>query len=139
MSTGDPGRSLNPATGAFLGAYVTAGTAEAEDAILAVRRAFEMTAWKSDRALRARVLYQIADAFDAHAEEMAELIAAENGKILPQARMESYSCASTFRYNAALARTRAGRADQRRRAVPDDPPAGGRCRGNRPLGTRRSP
>lgn len=110
--TGHPGRSLDPATGAFLGDYVTAGTAEAEDAIAAARNAFKMTAWKSDRVLRARVLHHIADAFDAHAEEMAELIAAENGKILPQARMESYSCASTFRYNAALALSEHGRAAQ---------------------------
>ncbi len=112
ISTGEPGQSINPASGASLGRYVLAGPHEADLAIAAALRAFGDTPWKSDRALRARVLHRIADAFDARAEEMAELIAAENGKIIPQARIESYSCSATFRFNAALALTEHGRAAQ---------------------------
>jgi len=110
LSSGEPAESHNPATGASIGRYFLAGAREAELAIAAAKRAFAQTAWKDDRDLRARVLHAIADAFDRNAEELAALLAAENGKVLAQARMESNSASRTIRYNAALALTDLGHA-----------------------------
>ncbi len=104
--------SVDPATGTVIGTYADATLADAERAVAAAKRAFKETTWRLDRQLRARVLHQLADRFEANTEALARLIALENGKILPEARMEVGGIASKLRYYAALALTQQGRALQ---------------------------
>ena len=66
--------SVNPATGAVLGQWADGGEAEARAAIAAARRAFDTSLWSRDRSLRHRVLNEMADRFDAHAEELGTLV-----------------------------------------------------------------
>src|SRR5580658_673676 len=56
--------SINPATGAVLGTWADGGEAEARAAIAAARRAFDSSVWSRDRALRNRVLSELAERFD---------------------------------------------------------------------------
>ena len=100
--------SVNPATGAVLGRWADGGEAEARAAIAAARRAFETSAWPRDRSLRHRALSEMADRFDAHAEELGALVTKENGKKLAEGMFESTSAAVTLRHAAAQTLTGTG-------------------------------
>jgi acyl-CoA reductase-like NAD-dependent aldehyde dehydrogenase len=93
--------SINPATGAVLGQWADGGEAEARAAIAAARRAFDTASWSRDRVLRHRALSEMADRFDAHADELGALVTKENGKILAQGMFESTAAGGTLRHNAA--------------------------------------
>ena len=69
--------SVNPATGAVLGRWADGGEAEARAAIAAARRAFSTSAWSRDRSLRHQALNEMADRFDARAEELGTLVTKE--------------------------------------------------------------
>lgn len=101
--------SFNPATGAAIGRYADGGEAEAAQAIAAARRAFEQGDWAENAQLRARVLEELAAAFERHRQALVELLALENGKILPEAGFEVDMAPSKLRFAAALARTDLGR------------------------------
>src|ERR1700693_1166870 len=100
--------SVNPATGAVLGRWADGGQDEARAAIAAARRAFETSPWSRDRSLRHRVLSEMADRFDAHAEELGTLVTRENGKKIAEGRFEGASPSPTLRHNAAMALTETG-------------------------------
>src|SRR5580704_1946652 len=100
--------SVNPATGAVLGQWADGGEAEARAAIAAARRAFDTTSWSRDRVLRHQVLGEMADRFDAHADELGALVTKENGKILAQGMFESTTAGGTLRHNAGEALTDTG-------------------------------
>jgi acyl-CoA reductase-like NAD-dependent aldehyde dehydrogenase len=100
--------SVNPATGVVLGQWADGGEAEARAAIAAARRAFETSTWSRDRGLRNRALSEMADRFDAHADELGALVTKENGKILAQGMFESGTAGGTLRHNAAQALTDTG-------------------------------
>lgn len=106
------GMSESPGTGAKLGAFYDADSDVAENAIQAARRAFVDTSWRHDRQLRARVLNEMATAIEDRTDELALLLAKENGKILPEAHFELSLVPSKLRYYAALALTASGRGDQ---------------------------
>ena len=110
LDTGEPGESVDPATGQTIGRYVKAGPAEARRAIDAARATFATTSWRLDRDLRARVLNAMADRFDAYTDEIVDLLSLENGKIKPEAAFEVGMAGPTLRFNAALALTESGRA-----------------------------
>jgi betaine-aldehyde dehydrogenase len=100
--------SVNPATGAVLGRWADGGEAEARASIAAARRAFGTSTWSRDRTLRHRALSEMADRFDAHADELGALVTKENGKILAQGMFESGTAGATLRHNAAQALTDTG-------------------------------
>jgi betaine-aldehyde dehydrogenase len=112
VTSGEVQESVNPATGEVIGTYVMGGESEAAAAVGAAKRAFRHSGWKSDRQLRSRVLNQLADRFEQHAEPLAQALAAENGKILPHARFEVGTVPANLRFNAALALTDHGRATE---------------------------
>lgn len=101
--------SFNPATSEVIGTYADGGREAAAASIAAAKRALKATPWARDRHLRARVLDQLADAFDRHREALTRTLYTENGKIRRDADFEVGLCAPTFRYFAAIARTEAGR------------------------------
>lgn len=104
------GQSQDPATGESIGTYALAGTDEAAEAVAAAVRAFRDTDWKGNRELRARVLHELADRFEAHAQELAALLSLENGKIKPEADFEIALAAPGLRYAANQVFTDYGRA-----------------------------
>jgi betaine-aldehyde dehydrogenase len=104
--------SVNPATGEVIGSYAMGAPEEAARAIAAARRAFAAPGWRTDRALRARVLNRMADRFEERTGDLVEILALENGKTRPQARLEAGFAPETLRFNAALALTDTGRISQ---------------------------
>ncbi|GAB3197326.1 aldehyde dehydrogenase family protein [Nocardioides hungaricus] len=110
IDTGDHRPCVDPATGRIIGSYAWADRALTERAISAARRAFAETSWREDRRLRHRVLSSMADLVEAHRDELIELLALNNGKILPEATFEIGMVAPKLRWWAAMALTEHGRA-----------------------------
>jgi betaine-aldehyde dehydrogenase len=102
--------SINPATGEVIGTYADGGRDEAIRATNAAVQAFQESDWKDNRALRARVLNQIADRFEARREDLIQILALENGKIQAEAAFEVDMIPSKFRYWASVILTNYGRA-----------------------------
>ena len=110
LEEGQAGESINPATGEVIGRFFNAGPDEAQKAIDAAHRSFLDENWRQDRNLRARVLNRLGDAFQAHTEELVDLLGKENGKVCRHAHLEVDAVPDCFRFNAALALTEYGRA-----------------------------
>jgi betaine-aldehyde dehydrogenase len=100
--------SINPATGEVLGRWADGGEAEARAAVAAARRAFETSPWARDRNLRNRALLEMAEAFDAHAEELGPLVTKENGKKIAEGMLEATVPGLTLRHTAGQALTDTG-------------------------------
>jgi len=109
VDAGDDRESINPADGSVIGRYASAGLTEAQAAIDAALRAFQSSTWRDDRLLRNRVLNAMAGEFEKRTEELAQVLAQENGKTLPQARFEISTVPRCLRFNAALALADYGR------------------------------
>lgn len=90
-------------------ATVPNGTTEdVERAVSAANRAFEeWRDWMPSE--RASVLHDIADIFDAHAEELGELETRQNGKLLREMRGQMNGIGDWYRYYAGLCNTSEGR------------------------------
>jgi betaine-aldehyde dehydrogenase len=104
--------SINPATGEVIGTYAMGTPEEAELAIVAAKRSFVETNWRSDRALRARVLNRMAERFEERTDDLVEILGLENGKTRDQGALEVAFAPETLRFNAALALTDVGRTGQ---------------------------
>jgi acyl-CoA reductase-like NAD-dependent aldehyde dehydrogenase len=102
--------SINPATGEVLGTFADGGADEATAAIAAARRAFDTGDWSRNRDLRAAALFEMADRMAARRDELVELLARENGKVLGEAAFEIDLTIPKLRYYAALALTDLGSA-----------------------------
>ncbi len=102
--------SIDPATGKIIGHYANGGAAEALQAVAVARRTFVETEWRENRRLRARALNEMADRFEARSEDLIEILALENGKIVAEARFEVSMAAPKLRFYAALALVDFGRA-----------------------------
>jgi len=102
--SGPRDESIEPATGMVLGAFRTATEADGVTAIAAARRAFDMTSWSRDAPRRAEVLLELADRLTTHQNDLAMMLARENGKLLSEARGEVAMSIETVRINAARAR-----------------------------------
>jgi acyl-CoA reductase-like NAD-dependent aldehyde dehydrogenase len=87
--------TLDPATGAPIARVAHAGAADVERAVAAARAAFDLGPWRSMAAAdRARLIAGLADEIDAHADELAELEALDNGKPVKLARVVDVASAS---------------------------------------------
>ncbi|HEY8553777.1 MAG TPA: aldehyde dehydrogenase family protein [Burkholderiales bacterium] len=107
--SGAVAESIDPSTGEVLGRFADAGVADAERAIAAARRAFEVTDWAQAPRLRAQVLLAFAERVEQRAEALALLLARETGKLLKAAQAEIAGTVSELRFYAGLARTIFGR------------------------------
>lgn len=103
------GRSISPSTGELLGEYYDADAHIASEAIGAARRCFDGSDWRYSRERRALALNEMATAIEQHNDELALMLAKENGKIVPEANFELSLVPSKLRYYAALALTDSGR------------------------------
>lgn len=99
---GDELAILDPATGHVVDTVVEAGADGVDAAVAAAENAArEWTATPASR--RGRVVAAVADALDAHIDELAPLLTAEQGKPLRESRLELHRCAETLRHYAGLA------------------------------------
>ncbi len=93
--------ALNPATGEVIGRVPDATDADVDAAVAAARFAFED--WRrTDPAERSRALYALADAVDAHAQELAMLDVADNGSPIREMRNDAGAGAAQLRYYAGM-------------------------------------
>lgn len=109
IDSGDKKDTINPSTGEVLGTYVEGGKTEMQDAIKAAKDTFKNTDWKTNRDLRYRVLTKIADAFEARQDELATMIAKENGKAIGEAQFEASFVMPNIRFAASKIYTEFGR------------------------------
>jgi aldehyde dehydrogenase (NAD+) len=92
--------NVNPATEQVIGEVADASAAEMGRAIAAARRAFDTTAWSTDRDLRKRVLTQLQEALEGEQEELREQLIAEVGcpRMTTQGPQLDGPLASALRY-----------------------------------------
>lgn len=102
--------SIDPATHDVIGRYPNDGIAAAKAAVEAASNAFQKTAWRHDHELRARVLEQLANAFERNRDFLLEILTLENGKVRNEAAFEIDMIPSKLRYAAANALLESGRA-----------------------------
>src|SRR5437763_6846249 len=80
--------TIDPATGRPIAAVAHAGPEDVDRAVTAARRALEEGPWsQAGAAERARSLNRLADAVEAHADELAELESLDNGKPVKLAKI----------------------------------------------------
>ncbi|CAB3913513.1 aldehyde dehydrogenase family protein [Achromobacter anxifer] len=102
--------SIDPATCQVIGRYPDNGLAAARSAVAAATQAFRKTPWAHDQSLRARVLEQLARAFERNRARLQAILSLENGKIKAEAEFELDMIPSKLRYAAATALLESGRA-----------------------------
>jgi phenylacetaldehyde dehydrogenase len=104
-SSGKTFATDDPASGRHLADLAQGTDQDVEQAVAAARAAFESAAWRGMMpSLRGRLLWRIAEAIDAHADELAELETLDQGKTLKTARFgEIPAAAEQFRYFAGFA------------------------------------
>jgi acyl-CoA reductase-like NAD-dependent aldehyde dehydrogenase len=99
--SGEAFATVNPATGSVLAEVASGGPADVDRAVAAARRAFEEPSWAGmnphDRTL---VLLRVADAIEAHSEELATLESLDGGIPITVTRGMVADAAKTVRYYA---------------------------------------
>jgi acyl-CoA reductase-like NAD-dependent aldehyde dehydrogenase len=94
-------RSIDPATEDPLADIAEADAADVDAAVLAARRAFEAPTWAAiSPHQRGRFLLRIAEAVDAHADELAVLETLDMGAPLSATKPRILQAAELFRYYA---------------------------------------
>jgi betaine-aldehyde dehydrogenase len=95
---------IDPATGETFARVAEGTLADAERAIAAARDAFDRGPWRTTGAQdRAKVLFAIADALEARADEFARLETLNAGKPLRETEYDVADAANCFRYYAGIA------------------------------------
>jgi phenylacetaldehyde dehydrogenase len=96
---------VNPATGEVFAKAAAGDAADIDLAVKAARKAFESGPWPSlPPNARRNLLWKLADAIDAHADELAILESMDNGMPLKVARFAAVGgSAECLRYNAGWA------------------------------------
>lgn len=107
--SGATAESINPANGQVLGTFSNAAEADALAAIDAARQALDGSVWSHEPRRRENVLLQFADRLEEALPELAELLTAENGKLMSESMLELTASVSELRYYAGLSRNIFGR------------------------------
>ena len=96
---------INPATGEVFARAAAGEAADIDLAVKAARRAFESGPWPAMAPSgRRNLLLKLADAIEAHADELAGLESLDNGMPLPVAKFAAVAgAAECLRYNAGWA------------------------------------
>jgi betaine-aldehyde dehydrogenase len=103
--------SYNPSNGKVLGRFDVGGVDEARAGIEAARAVFDNSDWSRTPEVRSRVLLEIAERLEARQDELALMLALENGKRLVETTWEVGAAATMLRHSAASALVRtSGRA-----------------------------
>jgi acyl-CoA reductase-like NAD-dependent aldehyde dehydrogenase len=97
----------NPANGSVIARIAHADAGDVDRAVKSARKAFQSAEWgKMDIRTRARLVNKIADAFEAHLDELYYLETMNNGRPLNETRAQLRRLPDFFRYNAGLALAR---------------------------------
>jgi acyl-CoA reductase-like NAD-dependent aldehyde dehydrogenase len=99
----------NPSDGSVFANVPSGSEALAVQAIKSAREAFERSSWANEPRMRSAALLEFADVLESRADEISNLMAQENGKVLVQARHEVTAGFSEARYYAGVARNIFGR------------------------------
>src|SRR5436305_12387921 len=100
---------LNPATGETIAEVPRASAEDVDRAVQAAKKA--LPEWlETTPGERAQMLLKLADAIDAHADELAELESRNVGKPLSVAKEEPPVCSDNLRFFAGAARVLEGKA-----------------------------
>lgn len=108
-SDGKSMESLNPATGELVAQVPDSSKQDARDAVMIAKKAFRSQDWAFAPEKRAQALYAWSNRLEAASEELAQLLTAEAGKPIREARYEVGRAISYLRYYAGAARTVYGR------------------------------
>lgn len=104
-STGRVIDRISPAHGQLVSRYAGAVKADADKAVAAARKAFDLGPWpRMTGSARSLVLLRAADGIEARRDEIALLDTLESGKPITQAKSEIDGAIDIWRYAAALAR-----------------------------------
>jgi acyl-CoA reductase-like NAD-dependent aldehyde dehydrogenase len=98
---------LNPASGEVIARIAHGSDADVDRAVKSARRAFESKEWSglAERE-RAKLVNKLADAFEAHLEELYHLETLNNGRPVNETRAQVSRLPDFLRYNAGLALAR---------------------------------
>lgn len=96
----------SPATGELFLSVPDASAEDVDAAVRAARRSFEDRSWRGkDPSEKERVLHRVADSIERHKEELAGILALENGKTYREAlRGDVNPGIDSFRYYAGWIR-----------------------------------
>ncbi len=95
---------INPSNGERIADIPDAAAGDVDRAVKAARNAFESGAWPEMKpGARSRLIYQIADAMEARAEDLAQLETLDNGKPINLARGDVFAAVGAMRYYAGWA------------------------------------
>ena len=100
---------FSPNDGVQIGAAPMGSKKLAEAAVSTARSTFETSDWATDPRLRAKALLEFADVLESRKEDIARLMARENGKVFGQALHELAAGYGEARYYAGVARNVFGR------------------------------
>ena len=103
--TGETIDVINPATGLVIAKIAAANAADVDKAVKAARKAFESGPWPAMNGTeRAKLLWKLADALEANADEIGLVESLDNGMPMMMARMGAVmGSANNLRYNAGWA------------------------------------
>ena len=95
---------INPSNGERIAEIQDAAEQDVDRAVKAARTAFESGPWPEMKpGARSRLIYQIADAMEARAEDLAQLETLDNGKPINLARGDVFASVGAMRYYAGWA------------------------------------
>ncbi len=98
---------LDPSTGQPIARIAHGTDSDVDRAVKSARRAFESKEWGGlTERQRARLVNKVADAFEAHLEELYHLETANNGRPINETRAQVSRLPDFLRYNAGLALAR---------------------------------
>ncbi|MBV1790722.1 aldehyde dehydrogenase family protein [Marinobacterium sp. D7] len=97
----DPFAVIDPATGERFADCPAASPEQVDQAVAAAAEAFKSWQYSSDEERKA-ILHRIADAIEANADELAQIVTREQGKPLALAQMEVGGAIAWTRYTAEL-------------------------------------
>ncbi|MFS8104856.1 aldehyde dehydrogenase family protein [Lentzea alba] len=102
--TGEPLKTINPATEEVLAEVSTASTSDVDTAVKAARRAYDRVWSKMPGSERAKYIYRIARQIQERARELAVLESLDNGKPIKESRdVDVPTAAAHFFYHAGWA------------------------------------
>ena len=93
--------TYHPATGELIAELASAGKNDVDKAVKAARAAFQDPKWRNmDAADRGHLLWRIADALEARAQDLIRIEVVDNGKPLREAQIDLREAVDAFRYYA---------------------------------------
>lgn len=92
---------VNPATGAVEAQAPECSIEQLNEAMDAAQRAYQ-SSWRTDESARREALRAVADAIEAHHDELTELLILESGKPATFAHMENQGAPPWWRYYAGM-------------------------------------